>query len=124
MRGMAFTPTRGMGFTAGMTLVRVGSNWFTNRTTFGLDHLKSNTHGVFSSHERALQGLRRLCLTDLGIDELADGLLRPSEAVVPGLKRQQGLCRSDPRRLKRSRSGSPGRRPRRPTPGGEGCFLP
>ena len=25
------------------------SNWFTNRTTFGLDHLKSNTHGVFSS---------------------------------------------------------------------------
>ena len=56
---MAFTPTRGMGFSAGMTLVRVErSNWFTNRTTFGLDHLKSNTHG-----------------TDLGIDELADGLL-------------------------------------------------
>ena len=51
------------------------SSWFTNRTTFGLDHLKSNMHGVFSSHERALQGLRRLCLTDLGIDELADGLL-------------------------------------------------
>ena len=30
---------------------------------------------------------------------------------MPGLKRQQGhLCRSDPRRWKRSRSGSPGRR--------------
>ena len=68
MRGMAFTPTRGMG-------LHCRGNWFTNRTTFGLDHLKSNTHGVFSSHERALQGLRRLCLTDLGIDELADGLL-------------------------------------------------
>ena len=51
------------------------SNWFTNRTAFGLDHLKGNTHGVLSSHERALQGLRRLCLTDLGTDELADGLL-------------------------------------------------
>ena len=72
MRGMAFTPTRGMGFTAGTTGARGRSK---SRTAFGLDHLKSNTHWVFSSHERALQGLRCLCLTDLGTDELADGML-------------------------------------------------
>ena len=75
MRGMAFTPTWGMGFTAGMTLVRVEgatgspaarrSAWITSRAT------RTGSSRATS----ALQGLRRLCLTDLGTDELADGLL-------------------------------------------------
>ena len=54
---------------------RERSNWRTSRSAFGLYHLKSNTDGVFSSHEHALQGLRRLCPADLGTDELADRLL-------------------------------------------------